>query len=223
MPPSIPGIESEPFIPYLEREDFAPALESLVAPYIERMGFLPNALRLYAYRPEIAATLFRLNNDVMRDASSTLPPLLKRKVAVICSSINGCRYCTAHSCTVLKRSPSESPISSEGWDLSDEEVAGLVSGDLPPADDRERVTFAYARAASRNPGAVSRALLDDLTEHLTPEQIVELACVIGFWKFYNTVHDSLHIPIETDLLADGGYVDLATDKAYQGAGRDNNN
>ena len=40
-------------------------------------------------------------------------------------------------------------------------------------------------------------------------EFVELACVVGFWKFYNTVHDSLHIPIEAHLLPDTGYVNLA--------------
>ena len=52
------------------------------------------------------------------------------------------------------------------------------------------------------------AILENLRKHLTPPQIVELACVVGFWKFYNTVHDSLHIPVESDLLKDTGYVDL---------------
>ena len=47
-----------------------------------------------------------------------------------------------------------------------------------------------------------------LKKHLTPPQIIELACVVGFWKFYNTVHDSLHIPVESQLLQDTGYVDL---------------
>ena len=47
-----------------------------------------------------------------------------------------------------------------------------------------------------------------MKKHLTPPQIVELACVVGFWKFYNAVHDSLHIPIESELLRDTGYVNL---------------
>ena len=51
-------------------------------------------------------------------------------------------------------------------------------------------------------------ILQRLKKHLTPAQIMELACVVGFWKFYNTVHDSLHIPVESSLLGDTGYVDL---------------
>ena len=63
-------------------------------------------------------------------------------------------------------------------------------------------------AASADPTAVPTEILDRLKQHLTPPQIVELACVVGFWKFYNTVHDSLHIPVESQLLQDTGYVDL---------------
>jgi hypothetical protein len=64
------------------------------------------------------------------------------------------------------------------------------------------------RAASTDPTSVPVEILQRLKQHLTPPQIVELACVAGFWKFYNTVHDSLHIPVESQLLQDTGYVDL---------------
>jgi len=43
---------------------------------------------------------------------------------------------------------------------------------------------------------------------LTPPQIIELACVVGFWKMYNTIHDSLRVPIEAHLLEQTGYVDV---------------
>ena len=49
--------EAEPFIPYMREQDFDPRLASVTEPYKKRMGFLPNALKLYAYRPEIAETL----------------------------------------------------------------------------------------------------------------------------------------------------------------------
>ena len=101
----------------------------------------------------------------------------------------------------------------EGWGLSDDEVAGIVAGTAPPADDFERACFDYVRAASSDPTAVPEEILNRLAKNLTPAQIVELACVVGFWKFYNTVHDSLHIPVESDLLQDTGYVRLAHEGA----------
>jgi len=207
-PKPIVDIEADPFIPYVDEKNFGPRLRAVLEPYKRRMGFVPNALKLYAHRPEIAETLFTLNSKIMRDSSSALPQLLKRKVAVICCALNGCAYCTAHSCSMLKRPPSGDPMLNEGWGLSEEELQGLIDGSLPPKSDTERVCFAYARAASSDPTDVPMEILGDLKRHLTPPQIMELACVIGFWKFYNTVHDSLHIPVEQQLLSDTGYVAL---------------
>ena len=58
--------ETDPFIPYLREQDFDTRLKSVAEPYKKRMGFLPNALKLYAYRPEIAETLLKLPSMVRR-------------------------------------------------------------------------------------------------------------------------------------------------------------
>jgi uncharacterized peroxidase-related enzyme len=197
-------VEGQPFIPYVKEENFDSRLKPVVEPYKKRMGFLPNALKLYAHRPEIAETLWRLNSNVMRDPSSTLDQLLKRKLAAVACAINGCAYCTAHSCSMLKKS-TDSDF--EGWGLSEQELQDIITGDNK-ANEMERACFDYVRAASEDPTSVPDEILQRLKQHLTPAQIVELACVVGFWKFYNTVHDSLHIPIESQLLGDTGYVNL---------------
>jgi alkylhydroperoxidase family enzyme len=198
-------VEAEPFIPYMKEEDFAPSLKPVLEPYKKRMGFLPNALKLYAYRPEIAETLWRLNSNVMRDPSSTLDQLLKRKLAAIACATNGCAYCTAHSCNMLKKSRDSD---FEGWSISEDELQGLITGDYEPKNEFERVCIDYVRAASEDAPNVPDEILARLKKHLSPPQIIELACVVGFWKFYNAVHDSLHIPVESQLLQDTGYVDI---------------
>ncbi len=203
IPPPRLDRETEPFIPYVPDEQVVERLRPVVEPYMKRMGFLPNALKLYAYRPEIAETLFRLNSNVMRDPSSTLDQMLKRKLAAVACKTNGCAYCTAHSCNMLMRDKG----SAEGWGLSQDELLNILDGDYRPDNPMERACFDYVRAASAAPDAVPMAILDELKRHLTPPQIVELACVVGFWKFYNTVHDSLHIPVEEHLLNDTRYVD----------------
>jgi uncharacterized peroxidase-related enzyme len=197
--------EGEPFIPYMREADFAPQLKPVVEPYKKRMGFLPNALKLYAHRPEIAETLWRLNSNIMRDPSSKLDQFLKRRLAAVACAVNGCAYCTAHSCSMLKK-PREAGF--EGWGMSEGELQEMIAGDLEPKDEFERACFDYVRAASEDPTSVPDEILRRLTQHLTPPQIIELAGVVGFWKFYNTVHDSLHIPVESSLLGDTGYVDL---------------
>src|SRR5881227_1803911 len=197
--------EAEPFIPYMREEDFDPRLKPVVEPYKKRMGFLPNALKLYAYRPEIAEVLWKLNSKIMRDPSSTLNQNLKRRLAAVACKINGCAYCTAHSCSMLKK---ETNSDFEGWGMSEAELQQMLTGDLQPRDEFERVCFDYVRAAPADPTPIAEDMLQRLKQHLTPPQIVELACVVGFWKFYNTVHDSLHIPVEEHLLNDTRYVDV---------------
>ncbi len=114
----------------MKEENFDPQLKPVLDPYKKRMGFLPNALKLYAYRPEIAETLWSLNSKVMRDPSSTLDQLLKRKLAAVACAINGCAYCTAHSCSMLKK-PTRQP-GFEGWGMSEEELQEIITGDLEP-------------------------------------------------------------------------------------------
>ena len=204
-PPPRITVEAEPFIAYVPESQFDPRLKPVIEPYKKRMGFLPNALKLYAHRPEIAEVLWTLNSKVMRDPSSTLDQLLKRKLAAVACATNGCAYCTAHSCAMLKK-PGSADF--EGWGISEEELQAIVAGTYQPKDEMERVCFDYVRAASEDPTSVPVEQLQRLKQHLTPPQIVEVACVVGFWKFYNTVHDSLHIPVESQLLQDTGYVDL---------------
>src|SRR6202049_1246881 len=127
--------EAEPFIPYVREEDFDSRLKPVVEPYKKRMGFLPNALKLYAHRPEIAETLWKLNSNVMRDPSSTLDQLLKRKLAAVACAINGCAYCTAHSCSMLKKPKDEG---FEGWGVSEEELQAIITGDCAPQDETDR-------------------------------------------------------------------------------------
>ncbi len=197
-------VEAEPFIPYVTKENMPKQLMPVLEPYEKRMGFVPNALKLYAHRPEIAETLWRLNSNVMRDPSSTLDQFLKRRLSALASVINGCAYCTSHCCSMLKK-PQEAH--SEGWGLDDGEVRALLAEDHQPKDEFERVCFDFVRAASSDPVNVPAEIHQRLVKHLSPPQIVELACVAGFWKFYNTVHDALKIPVEAQLIPDTKYVD----------------
>jgi len=204
-------VEAEPFIPYVEAADFPQRLKPLFEPDEHRMGFVPNVLKLYMHRPEIAEALWTLSSRIMRDPSSTLDQGLKRKLGVVATTINGSRYCTAHLCWMLKRPPGLE--GEEGWGLGEEELRALVSGAFVPKDEFERVCFDYVRAASVAPGKVPDELLQRLKLHLSPPQVVELACVAGFWKLCSTVDDSLRIPVEYFLLDDADYVDLAPVRA----------
>ena len=192
-------VEDEPFIPYADRDSLTGELAAAVDAYEQRMGFLPNALRLYMHRPELLECLIRLNDTVMRAPSGHLDRELKRRIAAFCSSLNRSAYCVAHNSNTLA---SAGGGESEGWDYLADDIAALLDPDYRPDDPMESVCFAYARAATLDPADVPAEVLERLTRSLSPPQIVELACVVGFWKMYNGIHESLGVPIEAALLDD---------------------
>ena len=193
--------ESDPIIPYADVANIPEAIRAPLNAYVKRMGFLPNALKLYLHRPEILECLIRLNNVTMRDDSSHLDQELKRKVSIVCSALNQSAYCVAHNAATLKKGSDEG---GEGWNYTDEDVARILAPDHEHVDEAEAACMAYARAASRDASNVPQEIVVRLAEELTPPQVVELACVVGFWKMYNTIHESLYIPLEEALVgADG--------------------
>lgn len=197
--------EEEPFIPYADPDKIPATLKEKLDAYLKRMGFLPNALKLYMHRPEIAEVLWKLNDTIMRDESSVLDQQLKRQLALVASKVNGCQYCTTHHCTIVKR-----PISGldEGWGLEQGEVDALLNNQYQAGDEKESICFDFVIAASMDPDNVEDAIYIRLKQHLTPEEIIELASLVGFWKMYNTIHDSLRIPIEVALLEESRHVGL---------------
>lgn len=189
--------DSRPPIPYADRAALPDELAAAVDAYETRMGFLPNALKLYMHRPELLQCLIRLNDTVMRDASGHLERGLKRRIAAFCSSLNRSAYCVAHNSNTLA---SPAGGEGEGWGFGAADIDALLDPDYAPEDPIEAVCFDYARAATLDPCDMPRDVLERLAATLTPPQVVELACVIGFWKMYNGIHESLGVPIESELL-----------------------
>ena len=192
--------ESKPLIPYADIESLPEDMQGPLRDYVQRMGFLPNALKLYMHRPELLRCLIQLNNTVMRDESSHLDAELKRRVSVLCSALNHSAYCVAHTAGTMKKA---SGGDGEGWGYDDSDINKILDPDNPEADDVEAACMAYARAATTDASEVPQEVVERLAEVLTPPQVVELACVVGFWKMYNTIHESLYIPLEDELMGEG--------------------
>ena len=190
------GLESDPIVPYADPADLPAPLRSATESYRQRMGFLPNALKLYMYRPQILKCLIEINNTIMRDASGHLDEGLERRIAAVCSALNHSPCCVAHNANTLKSSVEGE---GEGWGWSDAEVRALLDPGFEPDDPVEAACFAFARAATRDPSDVPQTVIARLTEALTPPQVIELACVVGFWRMYDSIHESLYVPVEDEL------------------------
>jgi uncharacterized peroxidase-related enzyme len=196
--------EGQPTIPYANETTLDPALKEVMRQTREMLGVVPNAAKTYANRPEIAKAIHPFYSAIVLSESSCLDIKLKNKLGIICSSTNHCLYCTSHQCSLAQNS---SAIDMTTSGLTDDELMGLISGIDEGKDETERLCFEFARVASRGPSDVSIELLDRMKAHLSTEQIVELGCVVAMWKFFNTMHDSLHIPSETGMAKYSGILE----------------
>jgi AhpD family alkylhydroperoxidase len=197
----VPEGESEAFIPYPpigERLEHIPInVRPEVHYYISRMAFLPNAIKLYLHNPWSAEHLIKLNNAVMRSEQGSLTEEFKYRLAFVASRDNECTYCTAHHAATLKRR----------WNYTEGDLTGVLSLDQP-ADEREAVAFEYVHQASLDATGVTDELRSRLAEHFTPEEIVEITLVLGFWKMYNTMHTAMGVPLEDPVLGDARWVEV---------------
>lgn len=202
------SVQTEAMVPHVANREsgYPPSLQVLLDGIKAQMGFVADSVAVYLHRPAIAEATLRFTAAVGKDPSSTLDRLLKRKIGLVCSTINGCFYCTAHQCSYLAKPREED---AESWGLSRADLESLVDGSYVPADEFERVCLDFSRAASRNSSAIPDEVRARMKALLTPAQIVELAFVVGHWKLYNTVNDSLALPIEAVNREHTGYVEIA--------------
>jgi AhpD family alkylhydroperoxidase len=196
------SVEAQPCVPYASDEDAPEPLQRMLQGYAKRMGFLPNALKLYLHTPHILSQAIGMNNAVMRHKDNVIAEDFKYRMSFIISRGHGCRYCCAHHAMTLKKR----------WGLDDqrlEEILNLES----PEDEREALAWEYGYLASR--GSIDHdegdEIRDRLAELFSPVEVMELAATVGFWAFYNRIHSSLAIPIEDHLLDEAHWVEVGRD------------
>jgi len=181
--------ESKAFVPYPEIGEHLEHVPIHVRPdvhyYVARMGFLPNTVKLYLHVPWAAEFLFRLNNAIMRDERSSLSERFKYRLSMIASRDNECTYCTAHHVGIL----------TNRFGYEEDEVERILR--LEDAEDeREAVAVEFVHQASLDPVGVTDELRSRLAQQFTPQEVMEIVLVVGFWKMYNTMHSAMDAPIE---------------------------
>jgi AhpD family alkylhydroperoxidase len=193
--------DSDAFIPYPPIGENLEHVPIRVRPevhyYVSRMAFMPNAIKLYLHNPWSAEPLIRLNNAIMRSEEGTLSEEFKYRLALIASRDNECTYCTAHHAKTLQRR----------WGYSEGDLKGVLGLD-EPADEGEAVAFEFVHQSSLDPAGVTDDMRRRLAEHFTPEQVMEIVLVMGFWKMYNTMHTAMGVPIEDPVLDEARWVDF---------------
>jgi uncharacterized peroxidase-related enzyme len=143
----------------------------------EKLGFVPNVLKAYAFDMGKLEPFVAMYNDLML-APSGLSKLEREMIAVAVSSVNRCYYClVAHGAAV--RGLSQDPV------LGELMVMNYRAARLSP---RERAMLDFAMKLTAEPWAVDEPDREALREvGFSARDIWGIAAVAGFFNMSNRV------------------------------------
>lgn len=142
---------------------------------VEKLGFVPNVLRAYAFDKTKLDAFSALYNDLMLGESG-LSKLEREMIAVVVSSCNKCFYClVAHGQAV--RALSGDPM------LGERLVMNWRTADLP---SRQRVMLAFAEKMTRSSAEIVEQDRAELrAEGFSDRDIWDIGSVAGFFNMTN--------------------------------------
>ena len=159
------------------RDQFDDGLRKYFNVAEEKLGFLPNVLRAYAWNPERLRWFSRFYNEIMLGESG-LSKLEREMIAVVVSSANRCWYCqVAHGAAV--RQMGKDPV------LGEQMVMNWRAAELSP---RQRAMLVFAEKLtleSAKIGEADRQALRDVG--LSEAEIWDICDVAGLFAMTNRV------------------------------------
>jgi hypothetical protein len=87
--------------------------------------------------------------------------------------------------------------------VGDDALAGLHDPARHPFPPDQRAALLFADAMTNGPGQVPDPVFDELRRHFSEPQIVEIACVVGLFNYFNRFNNALHVEItlmDPDIL-----------------------
>lgn len=171
MSRAVPG--PGPFFPVPDDEDLPGNLRSLFKKATEKLGFVPNVFRQYAYRPDRFSTWFA-HYLPLHEPTENLSAADREMIAVVVSALNRCTYCLVSHGHDLR-------VALDDVVTADHIAFNWRTADL---DDRRRAVCAYVEKLTVTPHLVDRSDLEELAAvGLTREEVwdvVELASMYAF-------------------------------------------
>jgi uncharacterized peroxidase-related enzyme len=154
-----------------------PQMTAYFAKCEEKLGFVPNVLKAYAFDPAKLAAFVAMYNDLML-APSGLSKLEREMIAVAVSSQNRCYYClVAHGAGVRQLS-------------GDPPLGELMAMNYRAArlSARERAMLDFAVKLTAEPWLIEESDRETLRRSgFTDRDIWDIAAVVGFFNMSNRV------------------------------------
>ena len=163
-------------------EDELPAeIVELWQPSLEKLGFVPNVLRLYALRPSRLLAWNAHYEEAMK-GDSTLTKADREAIAVVVSVTNDCAYCiAAHSAALRKLTKDPA--------LADRIAAAYADADIP---ERMKRALDFAVKLTRTPAAMSEADVQLLRDSgWSDEDVMDITEVTALFNFSNRMASGL--------------------------------
>ncbi len=152
-----------------------PQLQAYFDKCQEKLGFVPNVLKAYAFDPVKLQAFIDMVDDLML-ADSGISKLEREMIAVVVSAVNHCHYClTAHGAAVRQRA--KDPIMGELM------VQNYRAAELPP---KQKAMLDFAVKLTEHPAKMDDADRAALrTVGFTDRDIWDIAATAAFYNMSN--------------------------------------
>jgi uncharacterized peroxidase-related enzyme len=163
------------WFPVPDEAELPSGLRGLFGKARERLGFVPNVFRVYAFRPERLSAWFSHYRQ-LHEPTEHLSAADREMIAVVVSAANGCLYCLVAHGAALRA------------ELDDPVLGELVSYDWRRAglDPRRAAICAYAEKLTLRPRELTRDDLQTLLDAgLAPEEAWDVAEISAMYNLTN--------------------------------------
>ena len=163
-------------------EDEVPAeVRALWEKPLEKLGFVPNVLRVMALRPDHLLGWWAYYDELMR-GESELTKEQREMIAVVVSAQNRCHYCVVSHSAALRKLTGDP-------DLADQLATNYR---YAPVTSAERAMLEYAVKLTIESSACTQDDVDALrAEGWTDEDILDIAQVAAMFNFTNRLASGL--------------------------------
>jgi uncharacterized peroxidase-related enzyme len=163
------------WFPVPDESELPSDLRKLFAKARERLGFVPNVFRVYAFRPQRLSAWFA-HFRALHVPSEHLSAADREMIAVVVSAANGCLYCLVAHGAALRT------------ELGDPVLGERISYDWRRAglDERRATICAYAEKLTLRPREVTHEDLQTLLDAgLTLEEAWDVAEIAAMYNLTN--------------------------------------
>ena len=162
---------------FMEFEELFNGVESF-------MGYLPNAYLSMAEQPALLSAFSGLAASIFQ--SEGIDIQTKQLIALASSLSSGCKYCQAHTSHGAERAGMEN-----------EKIVDILNYvESTKYSDKEKAVLDLSFAAGKTPNQSTQKHFDNLKEHFSKKEIIDIVSVISLFGFLNRWNDTMGTSLE---------------------------